>query len=179
MKKLLLAASIVFGGSALLTALPETSLQAEAKEYQMKSNLAKSLKKGTFPGAKGKVGSLKKNLKIKNRNGYWYDPVLKQGTLWEDTYTFNSPNITSNSKVTIIERSYGYLISNASIRKYLGKELKWSGSMSSFDRSRTSFYKAGKYYLYVYKFSSTSDIYTTIATGTKNAICEYYDVDFY
>lgn len=178
MKKLLLAASIVFGGSALLIALPETSLQAEAKEYQMKSTLAKSLKKGTFPGAKGKVGSLKKNLKIKNKNGYWYDPVLKQGTIWEDSYTFNSSSVMSNSKVTMIERNYGYLISDASIKKYLGKELKYYNVKYSIDKNRTKFYKAGKYYVYVYKFSSISDTYTTITIGTKNAISSYYDVTF-
>lgn len=179
MKKLLLAASIVFGGSALLTALPETSLQAEAKEYQMKSNLAKNLKKGTFPGANGKIGLLRKNLKIKNEGDLWYDPHVVSGTLYGDSYMFKPYGGKPNSKVILIERNYGYLISNASIKKNLGKELKWNGSMNSFDQTRTTFYKAGKYYLYVYKFSSTSDIYTTITVGNKTAIMDYYDVDFY
>ncbi|WP_010291193.1 hypothetical protein [Kurthia massiliensis] len=165
MKKVLLGMLV-----SLLILSAFDSLQVQAKEYEMKPTFANNLKKGTLPGAQGKVGSLKKNLKLKNREGYWIDPVLKKYTLSEDTYAFRS------SKVVSIDRTYSYLISNASIRKYFGKELNWYGTSESFGRLHWSFYKAGKYYIGVYKFSSSSDIYTTIVVGNKKAIKDYHEL---
>ncbi|RUS49880.1 hypothetical protein QI30_19630 [Kurthia sp. 3B1D] len=65
------------------------------------------------------------------------------------------------------------------IEKKLGKELNYYDPNNSVDANRTSFYKAGKYYVGVYKFASISDIYTIITVGTKAKTSAHYDIVFY
>lgn len=176
MKKILLATILIISGTFMTSAFLNMNLQAEAKEKSMSSKLAKNLKKGTFPDAYGKIGLLKKNLK--SHNGLLVTPFIKD-TIGDDYYVFNSSNPTPNSKIILIERSYTYLISSSSIKKKLGKELKYYSLSNSVQENRTSFYNAGKYYVGIYKFSSISDTYTILQVGTKKAIMNSYDVIFY
>lgn len=179
MKKLLLAIVLVFSGLTLSNVFPETSLQAAAKEKPLTKTIVKSLKKGTLPQAKGKVGSKKKNLKIKqNSNGYWYDPKKVSETNWEDSYTFNATNVTSNSKVVLIQRQYNYYIPDSSIKKHLGKKLKLKQPPKIGDASEVSFYKVGKYYVCFDKMKQGKASYTFILIGTKKAIADNYQMKF-
>lgn len=178
MKKLLLAASIILTGT-IATTFSSHSLTAEAKVHSLNNTIAKNIKKGTFPHANGKIGTVRKNLKLKKQGNTFYSRSIPKTALWEDEYLFNTSKVTSKSKVTLVSRTYGYLISGNTIEKKVGKELRSYSPTNSVDYARTSFYKAGKYYLGVYNFTSSSDTYTWMAVGTKKAIMKYYDVVFY
>lgn len=185
MKKLLLAASFIFGGSTFLSFVPDHSLQAEAKQKPLTKTIVKSLKKGTLPKAKGKIGSLRKNVKIKqNTNNYFYDPVQVKETASNDVYVFNSTKVTSeakvtpNSKLVLITRHYNYYMSDASIKKHLGNKLKLKKAPQIYDASEVSFYKIGKYYVCFDKMSQGYLSYTFVKVGTKKALADDYQMKF-
>ncbi|WP_010289842.1 hypothetical protein [Kurthia massiliensis] len=162
MKKLLLASLFCLTASSLTPVIPTQTLEASAKEYNITQNFTAKLKKGTFPGAKGKVGSLKKNLKLKKEGNIWVDYSVVSKNNERDAYEFYK------SKVTLIARDYNYLISHSSLRKNFDKPV--------FENYGAKIYKAGKYYVGVYTFSSIAETYTSMTIGTNFATIAYYDI---
>lgn len=173
MKKLLLAAAIVVGASATVTPLLTQQIEASAKTYDMSPAFAKALKKGTMPRLNGKVGMKYKTLKQKEPKGHafisdrfnFYE--LNDQSQSRDLYGFKDyEKIAPSHKVTIIMRTYDYLISSSSVEKHFGKPYK---AIDMDNKKVNSYvYKAGKYYVLVLpdKKLNSTDIYV----GTKFAI---------
>lgn len=170
MKKLLLASALVLGLSTSATAFQPPQIEAQAKEYAMKSSFAASLKKGTMPYAKGKLGMSYRTLKQKaKKQKMWYEDGLvyyahERAKNDPDIYIFDEDYFSNSSKVLMMGRQYDYLISTASIQKYFGKGEK----LNSTDR----FYMSGKYYLIVSKNTSTRK--TLVFLGLSDAIFDLY-----
>lgn len=173
MKKIILAATLVFGGSQFTNFVPELSLDASAKAYEMKTSFAKDLKAGTMPYAKGFVGMTYKKLKTKAKiqkidsyNGQIYYSHERAKDDW-DNYIFKKTNFSSNSKIISIERSYDYIISQKSVEKYFGKPYKKQDFGGGFIRAM---YKNGKYYIIVAPYSEDGITATYVTIGTKKAV---------
>lgn len=180
MKKLLLASAIALGISSWTIALPAAKVEAQAKEYDMKPNLANAIKRGSFPFIKGKVGmtyaELKKIEKSKEEDVgevYFYYTSKK----YEDRYAFKMDykrwkkngygayKPLSTQKISYIEREYDYRISKKSVEKYFGKPYKGIPYEPTGKKQKwieTNIYKAGEYY-FVF-FSSGKSTYVSVAT---------------
>lgn len=178
MKKLLLASSLIFGVSGLVAVAPVAELTASAKTYDMSANLANHIKKGTFPGLKGKMGDSFNHVEKLNPRATW-----SKGT---DHHSLDLPkeqfSMTSfldykwnNSyKVDAVTRSYTYTISEKSVRKYFGKPYKgidWNGKRVA----NSHVYKAGKYYMFFSESSSYSKN-SWIVVGKKVSAVYYSPV---
>ena len=175
MKKLWLAATIAMSGSVIVNPIVGQQIEASAKSYDMSANFAKDLRHGTMPRLNGKVGMTYKTVKKKEPKGKafisdrfnFYE--LKDATKSRDLYGFSPKDKMLNSdKVTIILRSYDYLISSKSVEKHFGKPYK---AIDSNDEVTNSYvYKTGKYYTLVFpdKRSGTTEVYV----GTKSAILD-------
>jgi len=184
LKKILLAASVVLVGS---TVAPATSspIEAEAKVdkygdtwYDMKPNFATSLKKGTMPYAKGKIGMTYKELskKAPKDNMYFFNGLVYYSHEREkqdfDDYIFEKGNFNSKSKVKMMHRSYNYLISEKSIRTYFGKPIKKKSLGGNYGRYM---YKSRRYYMNVTIYSESGYSATIFNLGTKDVIKKDFD----
>lgn len=180
MKKLLLASAIALSISAGIITLSNMQIEANAKVdkngydwYEMKPNFASSLKKGTMPYAKGKVGMTYDVLSKKAPmdhidfyNGFVYYSHERAKNDF-DEYIFTKSSFNSKSKVKMIHRSYDYLITEKSIRKYFGKPVKTMNFGGEFGRYM---YKSGKYYMNVTIYSESGYDATIFSLGTKATI---------
>ena len=184
MKKLLLASAIAFGISSAVVALPVAQIEAKAKEYDMKPNLANALKNGTLPWANGKVGMTYKTLKKLETVEQEYvaeTHYYVNSKKYDDRYAFwmnykkwekngfqsYKPNATD--KISYIERQYDYLISKKSVEKYFGKPYKGIPYEPTGKKQKwvtTGIYKVGKYYL---SFTPYKKI-TMITVGDKDSV---------
>lgn len=177
MKKLLLAAAIAVGASTVSLSLHEQQIEAQAKDAELSANFVKSLKKGTLPRAKGKVGMtysafLKKGPKIQSKYG---KQVIDKSAVTNlndvDYYSFNK-KVSSKAKINKISRNYNYFISYKSVVKNFGKPLRGRTNYGTVET--TNIYKAGKYYFYynVYQYGASDEV-TEISIGTKSTMMKH------
>ncbi|WP_010289935.1 hypothetical protein [Kurthia massiliensis] len=151
MKKLLLASVLMFSTSTVATATLETPIEASAKVTQKKmtASLAKAMKQGKFPNAKGKIGMTYSKL-TKVAPAYFVtsdnDVLLYAHSrskkyagnpLYLDAYFFNNKNFNNKSKVQSVQRLFDYTFTSSSLKKYFGNPLK----VTATDR----YYKVGDY----------------------------------
>lgn len=169
MKKWIVSAAIVFGLSAVSAeVIPNGSVEAQAKSYNMSEKFAKNLRKGTLPRTSGKIGMTYKTL-IKKEKGKAIidgDPPVYRTKIGDD-FLFNKfakNKIPKDAKVKGIFRVYDYKISSKSVKKHFGKSYK--AYNQSGKKVPIHVYKTGKYYTHieVYKGKTYVDI------GTKSTI---------
>lgn len=169
MKKLLLAASLAFAGASALSIVPTNNIKAQAKSYDLKASTVKAYKKGTFPDAKGSIGTKLSTLKKKSgiqKGGDSFAPQFWQPK-GQIQYLFYTPQEKTSSKVLSISKLYNYKINKNSFDrnfKFISKS-KSSSSDPGYP-VYTYFYKAGKYYIGLTYLEENTNI--SIALHKKN-----------
>lgn len=182
MKKWLIASVLALNVFTINNISPTTA-QASEKPANLSPNFVKSLKNGTLPRTKGKVGMtyktfLKKGPIIKEKyNNQLQDLSTKTKLNDEDWYVFNK-KINSSAKIISISRAYNYTISYESVTKNFGKPYKGVCKDIPY-KQETNIYKAGKYYVSFYvagagsaKANSSYHDTTYVTIGTKKALMD-------
>lgn len=164
MKKLLLAISIALGGTAATSIVPNLTLDAEATST---TTFVKAMKKGTLPGAKGRVGMTYKQVKKKSPSlskFYAGDPI---GVARVGQYEYGFFSGSQNAKVQLVRRNYHSTstISRSKLEKKIGKPY----SVESYYGFTTAYYKSGKYSIVV-QWRPSYEKMTTIIVSKKNVV---------
>lgn len=80
--------------------------------------------------------------------------------------------LSNNEKIDYIDRRYNYVISEKSIRKYFGKELKVKDRFGEIIKD-TDIYKAGNYYICIYS-DTYQKPFTDVIVATKPAMLKHF-----
>ena len=203
MKKILLAASIALATNTVVADLSMQKIEAQAKAANLSANFVKSLKDGTLPRAKGKIGITYANLKSKVPTGdeSWPDTIYGLPSY----ITVNKTNTKNQAQKYDIYGFYNaklydeygmysdyFTSTNLSHKEkvdFIFRSYNYKLSKQSIEknfgkqykvkdghgnvRKDTGIYKAGKYYLYVY--SDKYDDYSEVAISTKGALLKYFN----
>lgn len=148
MKKIILAAALVVGSVSSPTFVgTEQPIEAQAKTKDMASTIEKSLKKGSLPKAKMKLGTPYKTALKKVKNREWSDYV---GFYPKNASTYGTPgyyfdaygtaDLKSTSPVVAIAATYNYYFSDKSVNRF-GKIVKRSSDALTVD----TIHRVGKY----------------------------------
>lgn len=161
-------------GLFLAVFIGHTQLQAEAKTFS--KSFATDLKKGTLPGAVGKVGT-KFGTIYKKLNGDVFSSESFMG--YSTTYTsyFYEPksgdSIYFNQSTKALESTYIHTYTKASIRKQL-RPLAYQPAYDRYvNKTKTNLYKAGRFYAYIDRANNG----TRVIVATKWAIKNYFMID--